>query len=66
MYPLVASRTSPTTDLARSPGMCPDWESQAHAQFTEPQQPGLHLLLDLGQREGSRGLWAKLAICLSL
>ena len=34
-------------DLARNPGMCPDWElnqqpfdSQAHAQSTEPHQQG--------------------------
>ena len=42
----------PTGDLARNPGMCPDWESkqrpfalQAGAQSTEPHQPGqfLHL-----------------------
>ena len=38
----------PTGDLARSPGMCPDWElnrqslgSQASAKPTEPHQPGL-------------------------
>ena len=35
-------------DLARNPGMCPDWElnqqpfgSQARVQSTEPHQPGL-------------------------
>ena len=44
----VASCAPPTGDLARNPGMCPDWESnwrpfgsQARAQSTEPQQPGL-------------------------
>ena len=37
----------PTGDLARNPGMCPDWDSnwspfgsQAGVQSTEPQQPG--------------------------
>ena len=36
----------PTGDLARNPGMCPDWESnqgplasQASTQSTEPHQP---------------------------
>ena len=45
---VVASRTPPTEDLAHNPGLCPDWElnwqpisSQAHAQTTEPHQPGL-------------------------
>ena len=39
---------TPTGDLARNPGMCPDWElnlkpfgSQAGTQSTEPPQPGL-------------------------
>ena len=39
---------SPLGDLARNPGMCPDWESnqrpfgsQAHTQSTELHQPGL-------------------------
>ena len=38
---------SPTGDLARNPGMCPDWElnqqpfgSQAGTQSTERNQPG--------------------------
>ena len=42
----------PTGDLARNPGMCPDWElnwqpfgSQAGTQSTEPHQPGLKLIL---------------------
>ena len=42
---LVASRTSPTEDLACNPGMCPDWESncqpfslQAGSHSTERQQ----------------------------
>ena len=37
-----------TGDLARNPGMCPDWESnqrpfglKASTQSTEPHQPGL-------------------------
>ena len=45
---MVASRTSPTGDLARYPAMCPDWESnwrpfglQAGTRSTEPHQPGL-------------------------
>ena len=44
----VASCMPPTRDLARNPGMCPDWElnqqyfgSQASAHPTEPCQPGL-------------------------
>ena len=46
---VVASCMSPTGDLARNPGMCPDWESnwrpfgsQASIQSTEPHQPGHH------------------------
>ena len=46
---LVNSHVPPTRDLARNPGMCPDWQSnwrsfcsQASAQFTEPHQPGLY------------------------
>ena len=42
-------------DLARNPGMCPDWESnwrpfglQAGAQSFEPHQPGLDLICDQG------------------
>ena len=43
---------TPTGDLARKPGMCPDWklnqkpfDLQADTQSTEPHQPGyLHLL----------------------
>ena len=45
---VVASRALSTGDLARNPGVCPDWElnwqpfgSQAHTQYTEPHQPGL-------------------------
>ena len=44
---MVASRVPPTRDLARNPGVCPDWESnwppfglQAGTQSTEPHQPG--------------------------
>ena len=43
-----ASSTPRTGDLIRNPGTCPDRESnqpsfgsQAHAQSTEPHQPGL-------------------------
>ena len=47
----VAAFHMPSTgDLARNPGMCPDWESnrrpfglQASAQATEPHQPPLFL-----------------------
>ena len=49
---VVASRVSPTVDLACNPGMCPDWESnwqpfglQAGAQTTEMHQPGQKPLL---------------------
>ena len=45
---VVASHTPPVGDPACNPGMCPDWESnqrpfssQASAQSTESQQPGL-------------------------
>ena len=44
---VVASRMSPSGDLAHNPGMCPDWESnrgpfgsQDGTQSTEPHQPG--------------------------
>ena len=44
---VVAASAPPTGDLARNPGMCPDWELnqrhfglQAGSQSTEPQQPG--------------------------
>ena len=47
---VVASHTPPTGDLAQNPGMCPDWDlnrrpfgPQAHAQSTEPHQPGLYI-----------------------
>ena len=43
---VVASRVSPTGDLALNPGMCPDWELnqqhfdlQAGTQSTEPHEP---------------------------
>ena len=41
---VVASWVPPTGDLARTPGMCPDWESswqpfEAGTQSTEPHQP---------------------------
>ena len=45
---VVASQVPPTGELARNPGMCPDWGlnlqpfgSQAGTQSTEPHQPGL-------------------------
>ena len=44
---VVASHAPPTADLACTPGMRPDWEtnqrplgSQAGTQSTEPHQPG--------------------------
>ena len=44
---VVAFHVLPTGDLARNPGMCPDWElnqepfsSQASTQSTETHQPG--------------------------
>ena len=47
---VVTSHMPPAGDLARNPGMCPDWELnrqhfdlQAGTQFTEPHQPGLPL-----------------------
>ena len=43
---VVVSRAPATGDLARNPGMCPDWESnwrplglQVGTQSTEPHQP---------------------------
>ena len=46
----VSSCTCPSGDLARNPGMCPDWELnpqplrlQAGDQTTESHQPGLGL-----------------------
>ena len=46
---VVASCAPPTGDLACTPGVCPDWESnqqpfglQAATQSTEPDQPGLY------------------------
>ena len=51
---VVASHAPPTGDLARNPGMCPDWESnqwlfgsQVCAQSTEPHQSGLSFLFQL-------------------
>ena len=50
--PLMCSALGTTGDLARNPGMCPNWElnqqpsdSQAGTQSTEPHQP--RLLLDI-------------------
>ena len=43
---MIASCVPPTGDLARNPGMCPDWESnqqlfgsKARDQYTEPHEP---------------------------
>ena len=51
---VVTSHASPTGDLARKPGMCPDWElnqqpfgSQAGTQSNEPHQPGQMWLIIL-------------------
>ena len=45
---MVASHAPPTEDLARNPGMCPDWKSnrqpfglQVGTQSTEPHHQGL-------------------------
>ena len=45
---VVASHVTRIGDLARNPGMCPDWKSnlqpfglQANSQSTEPHRPGL-------------------------
>ena len=53
---VVASRVPSTGDMARNPGMCPDWESnqrpfalQCGAQSTEPHQPGLHSIFSYTQ-----------------
>ena len=44
---VAASHVTPTGDLARNPGTCPDWESnrrpfgsQARTQSAEPRQQG--------------------------
>ena len=49
---MCAFHAPPTGDQAHNPGMCPDWESnwrpfglQADAQSTEPDQPGLGLMV---------------------
>ena len=49
---VVVSCVPPTEDLARNPGMCPDWELnqrpfsvQAHTQSTELHQPGTFMIL---------------------
>ena len=51
---VVASQAPSTQDLAYTPGMCPDWESnwwafglQAGTQSTEPPHPGLVVCLGL-------------------
>ena len=51
---VVASHMPPTGDLARNPGMCPDWElnrwpfvSQAGAQSTEPHMSQGTILIKL-------------------
>ena len=50
IHGLVASCTPPSRDLARNPGMRPDWESnrqplglQAGIESTEPHQPGQYI-----------------------
>ena len=54
---VVASHTPQSGDLARNPGMCPDWDLnrqpfglQADTQSTEPQQPGLCLNFSIWQK----------------
>ena len=55
------TNVSPTGDMARNPGMCPDWESnqqhfgfQASSQSTEHHQPGPHsfLVAELTRTQG--------------
>ena len=55
-HQLAASCMHPTRDLAHSPGMHPDWESnwgpfnsQAGTQSTEPHQPGQQINLIQGK-----------------
>ena len=50
---MVASHEPPTGDLAHTPGVCPDWESnqlpfgsQVGTPSPEPRQSGLTLFLD--------------------
>ena len=58
---LVTSRMPPVGDLARNPGMCPDWvlnwqlfDSQADAQSSEPYQAGLSFFqMSVSQSSGS-------------
>ena len=52
---VVASCALPTGDLARNPGMCPDWESnqrpfglQANIQSSEPHHPGPKTIINPG------------------
>ena len=54
---VVASGMPPTGDLARNPGMCPDWESkqrpfgsQVRTQSTELHQPGLEWKIFLSMK----------------
>ena len=53
-----ASQVPPSGDLARNPGMCPDWEldqrpfgSQASTKSTEPHQVGLTRFLKIPQKQ---------------
>ena len=63
---VVASCTASTGDLARNPGMCPDWESnqrplgsQASTQSTQPHQPGHKVYLFTSWVKGVKGLGSK-------
>ena len=56
---VVGSHMLPTGDLARDPGMCPDWESnqppfgpQASSESSEPQWPGLRMVFKFLNRWG--------------
>ena len=67
---VVASQVPPTRDLARNPGMCPDWESnrtpfglQSCAQSTEPHQTGLFIDFRKREREKERNIVWVLPIC---
>ena len=69
---LATSRVPHNGDLARNPGMCPDWESnqqpfgsQASAKSTEPYQPGLNLTLFFSYKANYLGLYS-LSFCSAL
>ena len=72
---VVASCTPPCEgreDLARNPGMCPDWElnwrpfgSLVGAQSTEPHQPGQKILISIVHLNYTLSITTFLVICKS-